>query len=69
MAKAVKKAATKKSEVIVVGNITIELGTLAESVVAKADARIQKKVQPIFGEIRRARRAAALSSSKIILNV
>jgi hypothetical protein len=39
-----------------------------DNVVAEADNRIQKQVQPVYGEIRRTRKAAALTASKIVLN-
>lgn len=69
MAKIVKKAVRKKIFELEVGNTTIEVIALSDKEVAKADARIQKKVQPVFSEIRKARRTAMLSASKIILNV
>jgi hypothetical protein len=64
-----KNAGTKKKTIrIQVGSMTMTVEPLPDDVVAKANARIQKQVQPVFGQVKKNRRAAAITASKIILN-
>lgn len=51
-----------------VGNKTYKATPLPAATVAMANARIQGSVQPIMNQIKKTRRAAAITASKIILN-
>ena len=63
-----KKAPKKETIRLRVGNMVLTVEPISEAEVAKANARIQKKVQPVFHQIKKTRRAAAITASKIILN-
>lgn len=66
---ATKKNPIKKESLeLQVSNMVVTLHPIPVDEVAKANARIQKKVQPIFHKIKTTRRAAAIRASKIILN-
>lgn len=63
-----KKSQKKETIRLRVGNVFLTFEPFSETEVAKANARIQKKVQPVFHQIKKTRRAAAITASKIILN-
>lgn len=63
-----KKAKKKETIRLRVGNMVLTVEPFSEEEVAKANARIQRKVQPVFHQIKKTRRAAAITASKIILN-
>lgn len=60
----------QKKEILTirVGNTTMQVEPIPADEAAKANARIQKKVQPVLMQIRKTRRAAAMTASRIILN-
>lgn len=70
MSPVVKKKVIKKEDSIEIriGNKLLEVKPLSADEVAKANARIQKKVQPVINQIKKTRRAASITASKIILN-
>jgi len=51
-----------------VGDMKLDVHPIPDHEAAKANARIQKKVQPIFPQIKKARRNAAITASTIVLN-
>lgn len=64
-----KKKVTKKESInLHVGNIVLKVEPVPAHQVAQANARIQKRVQPIFHQIKKTRLAAAITASKIKLN-
>jgi len=63
-----KKKAKEGMIRLSVGDITLDVHPVPDHEVVKANARIQKKVQPIFHQIKRTRRNAAITASKIVLN-
>jgi hypothetical protein len=67
---ATKKKAVKKEKTLKlrVGNIVLTVEPVPAHEVALANARIQRRVAPVFHQIRKTRRAAAITASKIILN-
>lgn len=62
------KKMKKETTTITIGNMSVEIETVPVATVDRANARIQRKIQPIFNQIKRTRRAAAITASKIILN-
>lgn len=60
----------KKEETIQlrVGNLILNVRPEPENEVAKANARIQKRVQPAFQQIRKTRRAAVNTAFKLTVN-
>ena len=69
MAATIKKKPIQEETIeLHVGNMVVKLKPVPADEVAKANARIQKRVQPIFHKIKTTRRAAAIRASKIILN-
>ncbi|WP_407524622.1 hypothetical protein PDL71_01965 [Lacibacter sp. MH-610] len=66
---ATKKQPVKKEIItIYIGKMAVQFETVPVADVDKANARIQRKVQPVFNQIKRTRKAAAITASKIILN-
>ena len=63
-----KKKTKKETMTLSVGDITLDVHPIPDDEVAKANARIQKKVQPIFPQIKKTRRNAAITASTIVLN-
>lgn len=63
-----KKAKRIETLRLRVGNKVLIVNPFSEEEVEKANARIQKRVQPVFYQIKKTRRAAAITASKIILN-
>ena len=63
-----KKIMEKETITLNVGNLVVEVTPIPDTKVARANARIQKKIQPIFHQIKKTRRAAAITASKIVLN-
>jgi hypothetical protein len=63
-----KKKIKKELITLSVGDITLDVHPVPDNEVVKANARIQKKVQPIFPQIKKARRNAAITASTIVLN-
>lgn len=70
MLSAAKQNKSNNENVIMQKDHTMPLAfyEVPDDVVAAADVRIQKQVQSVYGEIRRTRKAAALTASKIVLN-
>lgn len=69
MAAATKKNTAKKETLTLkVGHLTMKVEPVPMHEVALANARIQKKVQPVFHEIKKTRRAAEITASRLILN-
>lgn len=63
-----KQTVTNNTIKLHIGGEIAVLQTVPTEEVAKANARIQRRVQPIFHKIKKTRRAAAIRASKIILN-
>lgn len=69
MAVAIKRSGTKKEKIhLRVGNIVVVVEAVPADEVARANARIRKKVQPVFRKIKKIRSAAAITAGRIILN-
>jgi hypothetical protein len=69
MAVIVKKQTVSNNTIkLQIGGDIAMLQTIPAEEVAKANARIQRRIQPIFHKIKITRRAAAIRASKIILN-
>ena len=50
------------------GILALNVKPVSDLEVARANARIQKKVQPIFHQIKKLRRKATITASEIVLN-
>lgn len=70
MPSAAKQNKSNNAAVVMQKDNTMPLAyyEVPDNLVVAADERIQKQVQSVYGEIRRTRKAAALSASKIVLN-
>ena len=68
MALAKKREAAIHSIDLQIGTTTFTVKPVPVGEVARANARIQKKVQPIFQKIKKAQRSSAVYASRIVLN-
>ena len=60
--------ATERKVLLRVGNRTYKATPISAADAAIANARIQKKLQPVIIQARKTRRAAVIAASKIVLN-
>lgn len=51
-----------------IGRRFITVRPMSENEVVKANQRIQKKVQPVVNQLKKTRRNASITASRIILN-
>jgi hypothetical protein len=63
-----QKNRNENSFEIRIGKRYISVTPLPSNEVAKANARIQRKVQPVVSALKKTRRAATITASRIILN-